>query len=904
MMRRNNLLIIIIISFLFIGILLAINLIPLYIDWLWFNEVNLGTVFITVVSTKIVLGIAGAILFFIIIYINILYARKYKPIPLWHPWKIRFQFPHFDLLARYLNLIIIFILALISILVGFNTASIWDTYLPYRHAVSFNISDPIFQKDISFYVFKLPLLSYLQNWLFTTLILATIAVIIIYIIKQGVHYGPRGFFIEKRPRIHIGILAAFLFLLKGWDLYLERFYLLFSERGIIYGAGYADVNVDLPALYILTVISIIAAGAIIYNAYKGGFRVSLGAVALLILIAIIGKVIMPDVVQRYKVIPNEIVLEQEYIKYNIKFSRFGYGLNRIEEKEFPAAETLTMDDIVRNDLTIKNVRLWDHRPLLSTYRQLQQIRTYYDFVDIDNDRYSINGEYRQIMLSPRELSYKNLPSRIWINEHLTYTHGYGVTLGPVNMVTKEGLPVFFVKDIPPRSTVDIVINRPEIYYGEIGNEYVFVNTNALEFDYPLGDQNKYTTYEGNGGVPIDSLFKKLAFATYFGTAKILLSPAITSRSRIMYHRNIMERVKKAAPFLLYDRDPYMVISKSGKLYWIVDAYTATSLVPYSHPVKGLGNYIRNSVKVVINAYDGSMNFYISDPDDPVIQTYSSIFPSMFKPLHSMPDDIRAHIRYPLDLFSIQARMYTLYHMEDPQIFYNKEDLWSIPRRATGGIEALMEPYYTIMRLPGEDQEEFILMIPYTPAKRDNMAAWLAARSDGTNYGRLIVYIFPKQKLVYGSRQIEARIDQDAYISQQLTLWNQRGSEVIRGSLLVIPVENSLLYVEPLYLAAQAGSIPELRRVIVAFGNSLIMEDNLEAALTRLFGKKAKKIRPSKETSLPLVKESISELANKAFKIFQRTQELQRKGDWAGYGKELKRLESILKEMAERKREQP
>ena len=882
---------------LFILIILASSLLPLYIDWLWFNSVNLSSVFLTLLGTKLALGTGGFIISFIIIYGNIYYALKYKPIPLWSAWEIRFEIPRIEALIKYLKGIIIFIVLFISILTGFSTSSVWNRYLLFRYGTSFGIPDPIFGNDVGYYVFELPFFAYVQDWFSTIIFITLVGVGLVYFFKHGVRYDGRKVYVESRPRTHLGILVTLLFIFYAWDFYMDRFYLLFSERGIIYGAGYTDIHVDLPVINILIIISLIVAGTILYSAIRGRFKILLISLGLLLGISFLGKVIFPDIVQRYKVVPNEIALEKEYIKHNIRFTRFGYGLDRIEEKEFPVEENLTMNDITKNYLTIKNIRLWDHRPLLSTYKQLQQIRTYYDFVDIDNDRYVINGEYRQIMLSPRELSYNNLPSRIWINEHLTYTHGYGVAMGPVNMVTKEGLPVFFIKDIPPRSMTNIAVIRPEIYYGEIGNEYVFVKTKALEFDYPLGDQNKYTTYEGKGGIPVNSFIRKLVFATYFGTAKILLSPAITRESRVMYHRNIMNRVQKVAPFLAYDRDPYMIITKDGRLYWIVDGYTITSMIPYSQPVRGMGNYIRNSVKIAIDAYNGTMSFYISDPSDPLIRTYSKIFPGLFHPFHSMPDDIRVHMRYPQDMFNIQAQMYAIYHMEDPQIFYNKEDLWNIPRKTQGFKNERMEPYYTIMKLPGESKEEFILMIPYTPAKRDNMAAWLAARSDGNNYGKMMVYIFPKHKLVYGPRQIEARIDQDAYISQQLTLWNQRGSEVIRGSLLVIPVENSLLYVEPLYLAAQSGSIPELRRVIVAYGNNLVMDEDLDRALERIFrGKKVlpKKKRIGKEV---LMKESINTLAQKALEIFTEALEKQRKGDWAGYGKAIKRLEDILRKMA-------
>lgn len=889
-----------VIAFVALLLILSVNTLPLYVDWLWFTEVNLSSLFLTILSAKLFLGAAGAILFFVITFLNFRYASRYKPLPVWNLWESQFRITGLESIKPLIGKILFLILVFLSILVGISSSFQWNQYLLFNHATPFNINDPIFERDVSFYVFRLPFFTSIQGWLFTTVLLTAFGVIIIYILKQCIRFTARGLYIEKLPRLHTGILIAILLALKAWDFYLERYQILFSQRGVIFGAGYTDININLPVLNILAVLSLLSAAVVIYDSYKGSLKPTLITVGALILTGIVGLIILPDTVQRYKVVPNEIELEREYILHHIRFTRSAYALDGIEEKEFSAEDTLTFKDIINNDLTIKNVRLWDHRPLLSTYKQLQQIRTYYDFVDVDNDRYVIDGEYRQVMLSPREISYNNLPSRIWINEHLTYTHGYGVSMGPVNMISKEGLPIFFIKDIPPASTVDITVTRPELYYGEIGNEYVFVNTTALEFDYPVGDQNNYTRYQGRGGVLVDSLLKKLAFAAHFGTVKILLSPAITDESRIMYQRNIMNRVYKAAPFLLFDRDPYMVISEKGELFWIIDGYTSSSMVPYSHPVQGLGNYIRNSVKVVINAYHGSMDFYVNDPEDPVIKTYAGIFPEMFKPLNSMPEDLRMHLRYPQDLFSIQASLYAMYHMQDPQIFYNKEDLWNIPvKGAGGGIEAAMEPYYTIMRLPGEEHEEFILLIPFTPSRRDNMAAWLAARSDGDHYGHLIVYIFPKQKLIYGPRQVEARIDQDAHISQQLTLWNQRGSQVIRGSLLVIPIEKSLLYIEPLYLAAQSGSIPELRRVIVAYENQLVMEENLDIALQRLFGGRVQReaVIQREAGPPPPVSEAIDVNARKALEIYNRAQEFQHRGDWAGYGEELKKLENVLKEMA-------
>ena len=631
---------------------------------------------------------------------------------------------------------------------------------------------------------------------------------------------------------------------------------------------------------------------------RPGFRYLIGGVAVLVLVHAVGLNLYPSLIQRFHVVPNEVEAEKPFIERNIKSTRLAYGLDKVESKDFPAEEKLTAADLKRNESTIKNIRLWEHRPLLATYAQLQEIRTYYKFVDVDNDRYMINGTYRQTMLSARELSHQHLPSRIWINEHLTYTHGYGLVFGPVNQVTPEGLPEFFVKDIPPVVTIEsLKITRPEIYYGELANDYVFVKTTARELDYPAGDQNIYTSYEGRGGVPIDSFWRKLLFSAHQATLRIALSQDIVGQSRILLHRQIQERVKKIAPFITFDRDAYLVIAQGGRLFWIIDGYTISDWFPYSEPMRHRGmNYIRNSLKAVVDAYNGTVNFYLSDPEDPIILTYGKIFPELAKPLDQMPEDLRAHIRYPQDLFTIQAHVYATYHMQDPQVFYNKEDLLSIPRRTVGGTEQEMEAYYTIMRLPGETKEEFVLLLPFTPNKRDNMRAWLAARSDPPHYGKLIALDFPKAKLIYGPKQIEARIDQDAFISQQLSLWGQRGSQVIRGSLLAIPIETSLLYVQPLYLAAEKGSLPELKRVIVAFGNQIAMEETLEQSLQRIFGGKPSPQPMPQPAAATQASTAEKELAGQALAHFSRAQELLRQGDWAGYGDELKKVETLLREM--------
>jgi len=641
-------------------------------------------------------------------------------------------------------------------------------------------------------------------------------------------------------------------------------------------------------------------------AFRRDWRIPAAGLAVFFAVLVVGTGIYPSLVQKLKVVPNEIALEKPYLEKNIQYTNLAYGLDNIKYQEFPAEERLTREDLKRNELTVKNIRLWDHAPLLSTYSQLQEIRTYYKFIDVDNDRYFVNGEYRQVMLSPRELSYRALPARTWVNEHIIYTHGYGAVLGPVNRISPEGLPEFFIKDIPPVSSADIKITRPEIYYGETSNEYVFVRTKREEFDYPVGEKNVYTQYQGKGGVPL-SFWKKVVFAVRFGSLDILLSNDVTGESRIMYYRKIHDRVSRVAPFVRLDPDSYLVISKEGRLLWVLDGYTVTDRFPYSEPVPGLGNYIRNSVKAVVDAYDGTVSLYTSDPKDPIIQTYAKIFPGVFQPLEQMPDDLRSHIRYPQALLSIQARMYGTYHMQDPQVFYNKEDLWTIPRKAASGQGSEKEypPYYTIMKLPEGKKEEFVVLLPFTPSKKDNMSAWMAGRCDVPHYGEVLVYVFPKQKMIYGPRQIEARIDQEAEISKQLSLWSQRGSQVIRGDLLAIPIEKSILYVEPLYLAAEKSQLPELKRVIVAFGNSLAMEENLELALQRVFGGEVMREKAAPKAVLgaaapPEKRRTDPEIAAEALAHYRKAQDFLRQGNWAGYGEELRKMEEGLKALERKK----
>ena len=811
------------------------QILGLYTDWLWFREVQFTSVFLTVLRTQVILGVVTAAAFFLILYLNVLLARRLAPRDAIVVADDALGLPSPEILEPYVRRLALPVSVVLALLVGWAGTGRWELLLKALNPTPFGIRDPLFDRDVAFYVFQLPLWNSLYGWLMRALVFSGLAAVAVYLCTRGIGISPGGLVVARRARGHLLVLAALLLLLKATGYRLAMFDLLFSERGVAFGAGYADVNAQLPILKALLVLAGLLAALCLVTIRLRTWRPLLGGIAALVGVGILGGVVYPGVIQRYQVSPNEIVKEKPYIDFNIRYTRLAYGLDNIEEREFPADQALTLQDLRKNDATIKNIRLWDTRPLLATYSQLQEIRTYYKFTDIDIDRYIINGEYRQVTLSARELSSKDLPSRIWINERLTYTHGYGAVVSPVNRVTREGLPEFWVKDIPPVASSDLRISRPELYFSELANDYVFAKTRAKEFDYPAGDQNVYSTYEGQGGIPLGSFWRKALFAAHLGDIKLLLSNDLTPESRVLIYRNIRERVQRIAPFFRYDDDPYLVISAAGRIVWLLDGYTVSEWFPYSAPTRGLGNYVRNAVKVTVDAYDGTVRFYVADPADPLIRTIARIFPGLLQPLTAMPADLRAHLRYPEGLFRIQAAMYAVYHMRDTQVFYNKEDLWSLPVRPVDGKERAMEPYYLILRLPGEPKEEFVLLIPFTPSKKDNLAAWLAARSDPPNYGKLVVYTFPKQKLIYGPRQLEARIDQDASISQQLSLWNQRGSQVIRGNLLVIPIERSLVYVEPLYIAAEKGQLPELKRVIVGFGDRIAMEERLEGAMARVFG---------------------------------------------------------------------
>ena len=813
----------------FAGSIFADKIVSFYIDWLWFDSHGISSVLWTILVSQFGFGLMTGISFFLLTYCFLnRVLKKTSHLPILLSDQVRREVPILDFMASNLKLLILVAPLVLAAMTGLVMAQQWEIILQYLNASPYGEVDPIFGKDISFYFFILPLWLLVKSLLWETLIVITLGVGLIYFFKRFIYVGPTGVVILPDARRTFSGLAGFFFLLFASGFYLQSYELLTEGSELISGIGFSDDNGQLPLLKLLTVISLISAVFSFAGIVRPGMKKIVLSGAALALVFFAGN-FYPKLLQKFVVSPNELVKEAPYMEHAIAGALKAYGLSETETHELSGSASLTAESIRKNATTIKNIRLWDQEPLLDTLGQIQEIRTYYQFQSVDNDRYRINGEYRQTLLSPRELLSSNLPNRTWINEHLTFTHGYGVSLSPVNQVTPEGLPVLFIKDIPPQSNVDLGVTRPEIYFGELANDHVFVNSGTKEFDYPEGEKNVYKNYEGKGGFEVGSFFNKLVLAARFKTLKILFSEDINSDSRVLLYRNITDRVTKVAPFLRLDNDPYLVISE-GRLIWLYDAYTVSDNFPYSPQIPRFGNYVRNSVKVSIDAYDGSMNFYIADQADPIIQTYRNIFPDLFKDLSEMPEDLRSHIRYPIDLFKIQTFIYATYHMKRPQVFYNKEDQWEIPE-IDGQI---MQPYYTIMKLPGEEHEEYILMLPYTPRGKSNLSAWMVGRSDGAEYGKLDVYMFPKQKLVFGPNQIVARINQDAEISRQISLWDQRGSSVIQGTLLVIPIEESLVYVRPLYIKADAGKIPELKRVIVSYEDSIAMERTLDEALDKIF----------------------------------------------------------------------
>lgn len=738
--------------------------------------------------------------------------------------------------------------AFLALMAAGTLAASWNEVLLFLRPTPFGAADPLFGRDIGFYVFTLPVYRLVQGWLVTLTMMALLAAVGVYAVRTLLPQLPSGLMDADDPRVpqtqiqlfltpamraHLFGLGALVFALLAWGYRLAIFDLVYSTRGAAFGAGYTDVAARLPALWFLLVVALGGSAAMLVGARREGFRLPLAAVVVWATSAFVVGGLYPAVWQRLIVQPQELERERPFIERTIRMTREAFALDRIEETPIAGEDMVTPEAIDANPGTIGNIRLWDPEPLLTTYNQIQSIRLYYEFANVDVDRYTIDGRYRQVMLAARELVPERLPSQAqtWVNRRLQFTHGYGVAMSAVNEVTPEGLPTLFLQDVPPRGKLPV--ERPEIYYSERSHDYVIVRTRFPEFSYPRGEENVYTTYEGRTGVGLGSRARRALFAWRFRDVNILLSDAITRESVILYHRNIIERVGRVAPFLRLDSDPYVVVA-DGRLWWILDAYTTSSRYPYAQPHRDGFNYIRNSVKAVVDAYHGTVSLYVAEPDDPIIRSYGRIFPGVLRPMADLPTALRRHLRYPQDIFAAQAEMYRTFHMQDPRVFYNREDVWVLPEEIYIDRPRQMTPYYIIMRLPGAPREEFVLILPYTPPGRQNMITWLAARSDGEHYGQLKAFRYPKDKLVFGPMQIEARLNQDPAISQQFTLWSQGGNRVIRGNLIVIPIGEANLYVEPIYLQAEQGRLPEMKQVVLASGNRVVMEATVDRALRGLF----------------------------------------------------------------------
>jgi uncharacterized membrane protein (UPF0182 family) len=881
------------------------------VDWLWFSSVGYLQVFWTTIGAKAAVFVASWTATALVLWLNGWLAlraagRRSTQLAAAAVWQAAGSAQP-DPLAQWRDRLpwrsmIAGGAVLLALLVAAAELGNWGTFLRFLYQVPYGADEPIYGKDIGFYLFSLPAYILIKNWMMLTLALSALVAGTIYWAHGDIEYDSQHHSISPTAIGHGSALLGLFFAVKAWSYGLDRYLLLYGDNGVVVGASYTDVHVGLPALWLMIGLSILAALVTSANLRTRSYRLPVAAFLLVVIGTFVLSGVVPILVWQFFVKPSELDLEKPYIERNIALTRQAYNLDKIAARPFAAEQKLTSKTLEANKATIDNIRLWDWLPLSDTYAQLQEIRTYYKFHDLDVDRYWLDGSYQSVMLSARELRPSLLPpnAQTWVNRHVLFTHGNGAVMSPVTRKSTEGLPLLYLRDIPPVADGGPRIDEPRIYYSEQSNNYVIVKGSTAEFDYPKGKDNVYAAYDGTGGIPIGAAVWRGLFAYYFNDPNLLLSSYITTESRIMIRRNIGERVQTIAPFLRLDHDPYLVIS-NGRMFWMQDAYTVSSYFPYSQPAQDFDlNYIRNSVKVIIDAYHGTVDFYLIDTGDPVALTYQRIFPSLFKSFEAMPPDLQKHIRYPEDLFLIQARLYQTYHMEAADVFYNREDLWQFPRQPGGGGIATMAPYYIVMRLPGEPQAEFFLMLPMVPSRRDNMIAWLAARCDAPDYGKLIVYEFPKEKLVYGPFQIEARINQSTEISQQITLWNQMGSRVIRGAnLLVIPIENSILYVSPLYLRAEHGHLPELKRVIAAYGEHVVMKETLGEALSALFIEPGG-ARPVSSTNgeMPVAGPSTSQ-AREALDRYNQAVERLRSGDWKGFGTQFDAMRELLEDMNRR-----
>lgn len=915
MQKRSFILFIVLFFLFFVFKYLYLNL---YTDFLWFESFGKAFVWLTAMKGKWIVFTSFFSFSFLFILFNYWIAQRIS-ISLKQVSVETSQNPIADFVQQLSSLPVFknslyypvkiyrigmaVLLIFISSLFGISFQNYWHEIYLYFYQKPFHLMDPIFHKDVGFYIFSLPFFQHIYGYLFSLLVVTLLVSLWIYISKNILVLFLNGTLGFNKIKAHLFILFSALFGVITFGKWLKLYSILYSTHGVIFGAGYTEIHARLFGYKVMMVFALIAALLFLIYAFKRKGLFPFYFILLMIFASLLLEGLYPAMIQKFIVAPNELKNETPYISNTIQFTRIGYGLQNVEEVVFPVKYNLSYQDIVNNQVIINNIRLWNPEPLKQTVSQLQEIRPYYQFLNIDDDRYTIRNTLQQVYLSAREMDINQLPSQAqtWVNRHLVYTHGYGLCMSAVNEVTSEGLPYFLIKDFPPTSSIGITVTQPEIYFGEKTFNYVVVNTKEQEFHYPQGNDNVYNHYAGTGGILLDNLFKQLLFSINFGDLNLLISPQITSQSRILFQRDIKTIVRKIAPFLTFDSDPYLIVTKEGKLFWVLDAYTTSDAFPYSEPIQtNLPlNYIRNSVKIIINAYDGAIQLYVADPTDPILQAYAQIYPDLFMGLEKMPKDIQDHLRYPKDLFALQAEVFKTYHMTDPQVFYNREDIWDIPMENQDGVEQEMPPYYIVTQLPKEPAESYLLMLPFTPHHKNNMIAWLSVKCDVKNLGQLKVYQFPKERTIYGPVQLESRIDQDTEISQKLTLWGQLGSRVIRGNLMVIPVEESLIYVEPIYLQSTQSKLPEFKRVIFSYNDSIIMDETLDMAIRKTFQQYGNVPAQKNVKSSQLPETSSAQLMNLIKSLgaeFENFKNQAKNGNWVQFGEGLKTVDQMIQKL--------
>lgn len=894
--KRYGMILAIIIGVIVIGFA-AVQIMTKYI---WMDTLGFSDVYATILYSKITLGIVGFLLFFISTLLTVVWIRNnYVKHFSYH------QLPAFVTRKKLAYATMIFAAILIGVLGSVAVQGLgWEPALKVFNYRAFDVADPHFNMDVAFYIFVLPFIEFVLYTLINLLI-------VLLLVQIGAYSVFRMYRLSKGAQVHLATTAVIFGLLLAGIHYIGKYNTLLTDsvnmfqRSVVHGLSYTDQLINVPKAYVLAAIAIISAIWLAIALLRGRLKSALTPLVAYVTLFVVAQV-AAFVVQSFIVSPNEFAKEEPYLERNLDFTRMAYGLDEIEHKEHPGNDSLDEKMIEKNDLTIDNIRLNDSRPLLQIYNQLQTFRSYYTFNDMDIDRYMIDGKYEQVFIGARELNTDNLPdqAKTWVNKNLRYTHGYGVAMSHVNKVTGQGQPEYMLKNIPVEGAMDVT--RPQIYFGEEDYPNVIVNTKVDEFDYPSGEANETNRYEADKGVPLTGL-KRLLYAIEEKSFRLLVSDQLTSESQLLATRNIKDRLNRIAPFLTYDKDPYIFVREDGTLAWIIDAYVTAERYPYSEAYSKGNNYIRNAVKVTVDAYTGEVDFYIVDEEDPLIQTYEAIFPTLFT--KDIPEDVSAHFRYPVDLFKIQTEIYGTYHMSNLEVFYNREDYWEFATEKLSDKDVRMEPYYITMKLPDSDQEEFILMQPYTPKNRQNMISWIGVRNDGENYGDVFVYRFPKQKNIYGPQQIENRINQDSSISQQMNLWSQGGSKVIRGNLLVIPIEDTLLYVEPMYIeSSNDSSLPEVKQVIMAYEDHIVMEETFEKSLAKILtlidpdSDQEIESPPAEgtETEEGATNSGVEMVPEEALKeiseLFTAYQEALANGDWSEAGEIMEELESKLIEV--------